>query len=104
MTGAAYRAGGPCQVLVPAQERSCGAYTPGIMVRVIEAIYTNGVLKPTEPLVLREQERVRVTIESVGGAAANREEALRALRAGFDQLKLRINGRLPSREELHERR
>jgi predicted DNA-binding antitoxin AbrB/MazE fold protein len=28
----------------------------------VEAIYENGVLKPLEPLSLREQERVKVTI------------------------------------------
>ena len=29
----------------------------------VEAIYENGLLKPTEPLPLQEDERVRVTIE-----------------------------------------
>ena len=29
----------------------------------IEAIYENGVLKPTEALPLREHEKVRVTVE-----------------------------------------
>jgi predicted DNA-binding antitoxin AbrB/MazE fold protein len=30
----------------------------------VEAIYENGVLKPMEPLSLREHERVRVTVHS----------------------------------------
>ncbi len=29
----------------------------------VEAIYENGVLKPTQPLPLREHEKVRVTVE-----------------------------------------
>src|ERR1051326_8942530 len=33
------------------------------MTITIEAIYENGVLRPTRPLPLREQEMVRITIE-----------------------------------------
>jgi predicted DNA-binding antitoxin AbrB/MazE fold protein len=48
------------------------------MTRVTEAIFANGVLTPTEPLPLREQERVRITVESIGNgeAAPAREEAV----------------------------
>ncbi len=31
---------------------------------VVEAIYENGVLKPARPLPLKEQEKVRIVIES----------------------------------------
>ena len=34
------------------------------MTLTIEAIYENGVLKPKEPLPLKEHEEVRVTIQS----------------------------------------
>jgi predicted DNA-binding antitoxin AbrB/MazE fold protein len=34
------------------------------MTLTVEAIYENGVLKPTQPLPLKEQERVQVTIET----------------------------------------
>jgi predicted DNA-binding antitoxin AbrB/MazE fold protein len=34
------------------------------MAITIEAIYENGVLKPTQPLPLKEQERVQITIQS----------------------------------------
>jgi predicted DNA-binding antitoxin AbrB/MazE fold protein len=34
------------------------------MTLTIEAIYENGVLKPTQPLPLREHERVQLTIET----------------------------------------
>jgi predicted DNA-binding antitoxin AbrB/MazE fold protein len=33
------------------------------MAIVVEATYENGVLKPAQPLPLREHEKVRVTIE-----------------------------------------
>jgi len=33
------------------------------MTITIEAIYENGVLRPTQPLPLKEQELVRITIE-----------------------------------------
>jgi predicted DNA-binding antitoxin AbrB/MazE fold protein len=33
------------------------------MTITIDAIYENGVLRPVEPLALKEQEQVRVTIE-----------------------------------------
>ena len=34
------------------------------MTITIDAIYENGVLRPTEPLMLQEHEKVRVTIEA----------------------------------------
>jgi predicted DNA-binding antitoxin AbrB/MazE fold protein len=33
------------------------------MAITVEAVYENGVLKPAEPLPLREHERIRITIE-----------------------------------------
>ena len=33
------------------------------MTLTVEAVYENGVLKPTGPLPLREHEKVRITIE-----------------------------------------
>ncbi len=34
------------------------------MAITIEAIYENGVLKPVQPLTLREHERVQVTVQA----------------------------------------
>jgi predicted DNA-binding antitoxin AbrB/MazE fold protein len=34
------------------------------MAITIEAVYENGVLKPAQPLPLKEHERVRVTVEA----------------------------------------
>ncbi len=33
------------------------------MTLTVEAVYENGVLKPTQPLPLKEHEKVRVTVE-----------------------------------------
>ncbi len=37
------------------------------MTQITEAIYTHGVLKPTGELDLREDQRVRVIVESLDG-------------------------------------
>jgi predicted DNA-binding antitoxin AbrB/MazE fold protein len=34
------------------------------MAITVEAVYENGVFKPVEPLSLKEQERVRLTVET----------------------------------------
>ena len=41
------------------------------MTLTVEAIYENGVLKPTQPLPLKEHEKVRITVE-VGQTWAER--------------------------------
>jgi predicted DNA-binding antitoxin AbrB/MazE fold protein len=33
------------------------------MALTIEAVYENGVLKPTQPLPMKEHEKVRITVE-----------------------------------------
>ena len=38
------------------------------MTITVEATYENGVLKPAEPLLLKEHETVRITIESASSA------------------------------------
>jgi predicted DNA-binding antitoxin AbrB/MazE fold protein len=35
-----------------------------VMTITVEAIYENGMLKPTEPLPLKEHERVRITLNT----------------------------------------
>jgi predicted DNA-binding antitoxin AbrB/MazE fold protein len=35
------------------------------MTITVEAVYENGVLKPCDPLPLKEHERVRVTVENM---------------------------------------
>lgn len=73
------------------------------MTRRTEAIFTNGVLKPESELGLRERQRVRLTVETLEEAASDRTAALERLRAGIASMNFRSNGKLPSREELHDR-
>jgi Protein of unknown function DUF104 len=37
------------------------------MTITVEAIFENGVLKPTQPLALQEHERVRLTVQRASG-------------------------------------
>jgi predicted DNA-binding antitoxin AbrB/MazE fold protein len=39
----------------------------------IEAVYENGVLRPDQPLPLKEHERVKVTIQAAGSVATQVE-------------------------------
>jgi predicted DNA-binding antitoxin AbrB/MazE fold protein len=73
------------------------------MTQTTEAIYTNGVLKPTRELDLREQQRVRVIVETIEDGSADRPAAVARLNAGIDSMQFFSNGRLPTRDELHDR-
>ena len=75
------------------------------MAQFTEAVYTNGVLKPTDPLVLREAQRVRLVVEALDDetACGDRPAALRRLLAGIEEMRFFSGGRLPSRDELHDR-
>ena len=77
------------------------------MTRITEAIYTHGVLKPTADLELREQQRVRLIVESVEECGEERDgdraAAVARLKAGIASMQFFSNGRLPTRDELHDR-
>ena len=75
------------------------------MAQFVEAVYTNGVLKPKEELGLREAQRVRLIIEALDGDAdrGDRLAALRRLLAGIEGMRFYSSERLPSRDELHDR-
>lgn len=77
------------------------------MTRITEAIYTHGVLKPTADLELREQQRVRVIVEPIEECGEQRAEdraaAVARLKAGIASMNFFSNGRLPTRDELHDR-
>jgi predicted DNA-binding antitoxin AbrB/MazE fold protein len=73
------------------------------MTQTTEAVYANGVLKPTGDLHLREQQRVRLIVESLDEAAEDRQQAVNRLRAGIESMQFFSSGRLPTREELHDR-
>ena len=74
-----------------------------IMTKVTEAVYSQGVLKPAEDLGLREDQRVRLIVETVDDQAVDRAAAIARLKAGIAKMQFFSQGPLPSREELHDR-
>ncbi len=74
------------------------------MTQITEAIYTQGVLKPTADLGLQEQQRVRVIVEPIEDRREDREAAVARLKAGIASMQFFSGGRLPTRAELHDRR
>ena len=74
------------------------------MTRVVDAIYTNGHLKPVEPLDLAERERVTLIVQTHRhGDETNRKAALAAILEGIAHSTFSFNGKLPTRDELHDR-
>ena len=75
------------------------------MAQLIEAVYTNGVLKPKEELGLREAQRVRLIVEPLEDDAdrGDRPAALERLLAGIERMRFFSRESLPSRDELHDR-
>lgn len=87
------------------------------MTKVIEAIYSNGHLEPVEPLDLKENQRVTLTLqtheshdpakrkEKVGDPTSGDRRAARQRLVDFlTGSPLHIQGPLPSREELYDDR
>ena len=72
------------------------------MTQMIEAVYANGVLKPSGKLDLEEQQHVRLIVQPIE-AGVDRQGALARLKAGIASMQFSSRGPLPSREELHER-
>jgi len=78
------------------------------MTPTIEAIYSDGVLKPTAALPLRDNQRVRLSIQPIDDTIdetnVDREAAVTRLKAGIASIRFFSEGPVPSREELHDRR
>ena len=74
------------------------------MTQKVEAVYTDGILKPTGELSLKDKQRVRLTVETIDEPAGDREAAIARLRAGIASMRFFSEVPLPSREELHDRR
>ena len=73
------------------------------MAQITEAIFMGGVLKPVDALSLRESQRVRLIVEPIGDPLPDREAALRKLREGIEGMRFISKGKLPLRDELHDR-
>lgn len=63
------------------------------MPHIIDAIYEDGLLKPVQPLDIREHTRVRITIEIEGETHKNAEQILALARQSYEGL---------SKEELED--
>ena len=74
------------------------------MNKKVEAVYTGGVLKPTRELPLKDEQRVRPTVETIDEPVKDRQAAIARLKAGIESMRFFSEGPLPSREELHDRR
>ena len=70
------------------------------MIKQVEAVYENGVLRPLEPVLLEEQQRVTVLITD-GPAASGQTypdvQYMEAIRREVEAM-----GHIPSREEILE--
>jgi len=74
------------------------------MTKVVEAIYSDGVLEPLESLGLHDKQRVRLIVQSIDAPdASDRKVALDELFAEIDRMDLHLRVRMPTRDELHER-
>lgn len=56
------------------------------MAQIIDAIYENGVLKPLEPLNIKEKTKVRIIIEPEKERKKKAEEILALARKSFEGL------------------
>ena len=57
------------------------------MTQRVDAIYTVGVLKPTRDLPLRDNQRVRLIVETIDEPAGDREAATVRLKAGIASMR-----------------
>ena len=73
------------------------------MTRTIDAIFVDGVFRPAQPVPLRENERVRITVETMDDNGVPRATAVERLRAGFGKLRLDLDARAMDREAWHAR-
>jgi predicted DNA-binding antitoxin AbrB/MazE fold protein len=74
------------------------------MAQIAEAVYSDGVLKPSVPLNLSESQRVRLIIEPLDdNDSEKRRRALQKLKHGIQSMNFRSAGTLPIRDELHDR-
>jgi predicted DNA-binding antitoxin AbrB/MazE fold protein len=74
------------------------------MTQKVDAIYTDGVLKPTRELSLKDNPRVRLTVETIDDPSGDRKAAIGRLKARIEGMRFFSEGPLPSREELHDLR
>ena len=60
-------------------------------------------IKHIDNLSLRESQRVRLIVEPIGDPLPDREAALKKLRDGIEGMRFFSEGKIPTRDELHDR-
>jgi predicted DNA-binding antitoxin AbrB/MazE fold protein len=71
------------------------------MTEKIEAIYRGGVFTPTRQLDLRDEQRVRLTVETIDEPERDRAAAVARLKAGIASMDFASREPLPKRDDLH---
>ena len=56
------------------------------MTQKVDAIYTDGVLKPTRELSLKDNQRVRLTVETIDDPSRDRQAAISHLKGGIESM------------------
>ena len=74
------------------------------MPQKVDAVYTGGVLKPMRNLPLRENQRVRLIVETIEEPNVDRAAAIARLKAGIASMRFFEEAGLPSRDKLHDLR
>lgn len=74
------------------------------MTQKVHAIYAGGVLKPTRDLCLRENQRVRLIVETIEEPDRDRAAAIARLKAGIASMRSFSEAGRPTREKLYDRR
>ena len=66
------------------------------MTQKVDAIYTDGVLKPTRELSLKDNQRVHLTVETIDDPTRDRQAAIGRLKAGIDSMRFSRRDRFPT--------
>ncbi len=74
-----------------------------INTQVVTARYENGVLKPDQPLKLRNRARVRLIVEPVSKQKKSDDEAWEEIERMWKAISVHSGGKHMTRDELHER-
>ena len=71
------------------------------MTQKVEAVYRGGVFIPTRQLGLRDEQRVRLTVEAIDEPERDRAAAIARLKAGIASMSFFSQGPPPKRDDLH---
>jgi predicted DNA-binding antitoxin AbrB/MazE fold protein len=71
------------------------------MTEKVDAIYRSGVFMPTRQLDLRDERRVRLTVETIAEPERDHAAAVARLKAGIASMDFASREPLPKRDDLH---